>query len=227
MKDSNNGIKSCIVVTDNLFVNCYIRNDFPEIDIDGCEMLSESRNLSNWFNMRLLPENTIERNQMQSNLNCSNSLSSWLDDMENTDLLWYYYNEHDQPLNLDNPEIEIEIDAFEGRFGWSKKHIVIESETNNLTLFEGIMYDGKLKGKVHPKMVHHPAWRSRLLIGIYDTSVYPSDNRKKYENYIKGSFKNGKLHGLIQIFGKMTVDPIGHCSSVSFKGKVIELPGLR
>ena len=26
-------------------------------------------------------------------------------------------------------------------------------------------------------------------------------------HYIRGSFKNGKLHGLVQIYGKMTVDP--------------------
>ena len=41
----------------------------------------------------------------------------------------------------------------------------------------------------------------------------------KYKQYIRGSFKNGKLHGLVQIYGKMTVDPKGHCSEKHFKGK--------
>ena len=35
---------------------------------------------------------------------------------------------------------------------------------------------------------------------------------------MRGSFKNGKLHGLIQIFGKMSVDPKGHCSEKHFEG---------
>ena len=41
---------------------------------------------------------------------------------------------------------------------------------------------------------------------------------KKYDQYILGSLKNGKLHGLVQIYGKLTADPRGHCSSRSFEG---------
>ena len=32
------------------------------------------------------------------------------------------------------------------------------------------------------------------------------------------AFRNGKLHGLIQIYGKMSVDPKGHCSDKHFEG---------
>ena len=134
-------------------VNCYILNDFPEIQLKGCEMtfdLSKQTpkpdNLSNSFTMRISPEETIEKNKMKLNLECSNSLHFWLDDVQNPDLLWYHYNENDQPLDLDNPEIEIEIGAYKGRFGWGTKRVTIESETNNLILFEGIMYNGILKG---------------------------------------------------------------------------------
>ena len=41
---------------------------------------------------------------------------------------------------------------------------------------------------------------------------------KKYDQFILGSLKNGKLHGLVQIYGKLTADPEGHCASKSFKG---------
>ena len=41
---------------------------------------------------------------------------------------------------------------------------------------------------------------------------------KKYDQYILGSLKNGKLHGLVQIYGQLTADPEGHCSSRLFKG---------
>ena len=40
----------------------------------------------------------------------------------------------------------------------------------------------------------------------------------KYEQYILGSLRNGKLHGLVQIYGILTADPEGHCSSGLFKG---------
>ena len=40
----------------------------------------------------------------------------------------------------------------------------------------------------------------------------------KYDQYILGSLKNGKLHGLVQIYGKLTADPEGQCSSKLFKG---------
>ena len=32
------------------------------------------------------------------------------------------------------------------------------------------------------------------------------------------SFKDGKLNGLVQVYGHMTVDPRGHCSNMIFPG---------
>ena len=81
-----------------------------------------------------------------------------------------------------------------------------------ITYFEGTMYEGKLKGLVDPKLSNHPAWRSRLMIGIYNFEL------NYLEQSVVGSFKDGKLDGLIQIYGKMTVDPKGHLSSYLFEG---------
>ena len=39
---------------------------------------------------------------------------------------------------------------------------------------------------------------------ISETSVHVFDH---HMHYIRGSFKNGRLHGLVQIYGKMAVDP--------------------
>ena len=66
----------------------------------------------------------------------------------------------------------------------------------------------------------------RLFVAFLDTInlLSPSDlddyehKMKKYDQYILGSLKNGKLHGLVQIYGKLTADPEGHCSSKLFKG---------
>ena len=80
---------------------------------------------------------------------------------------------------------------------------------------------GKLKGKVDPKLANHPAWRSRLIIGTSLAGAYPTlydDSIKQYDQYILGSFKNGKLHGLVQMYGRFTADPKGHCSSKLFGG---------
>ena len=64
-------------------------------------------------------------------------------------------------------------------------------------------------GKTFPS--HH-----KLLIPS-DMDVY-EHKMKEYDQYILCSIKNGKLHGLVQIYGILTADPEGHCSSKLFKG---------
>ena len=57
-----------------------------------------------------------------------------------------------------------------------------------------------------------------MLIG-FGFSKNPKNSRhSKYLTYIIGSFRNGKLHGIIQMFGQMTVDPKGHCSESIMNG---------
>ena len=81
------------------------------------------------------------------------------------------------------------------------------------TLSQGKMKNGRLRGKVDPVKAINPAWRSRLTIRITDSKASPYANANLF---IHGTFKNGKLHGLVQIFGQMTVDPRGHCSNMIF-----------
>ena len=68
----------------------------------------------------------------------------------------------------------------------------------------------------------HPGWKSRLLIGLTDPSIQPKNHedriRKKYLLYAIGTFRNGQLHGIVQMYGKMTVDPEGHCSHSILNG---------
>ena len=67
--------------------------------------------------------------------------------------------------------------------------------------------------KIDAKTASNPAWRSNLIIRITNSKVSPHANPNIY---IHGSLKNGKLHGLVRIFGQMTVDPKGHCSNMIF-----------
>lgn len=65
--------------------------------------------------------------------------------------------------------------------------------------------------KVDPNIAKNPAWRSRLIISITDPSLPTyNDTNNIFEKYlinILGSLKNGKLYGLVQIYGQMTADP--------------------
>ena len=79
------------------------------------------------------------------------------------------------------------------------------------------MVDGRVKGKVDAKLAKHPAWKSRVLIGIIEPNM-PSNTPTNHFIWIIGSFKNGKLDGLVQIYGRMTIDPKGHCSHKTFPG---------
>ena len=237
---------SCIFVTEDFFVNCYKLIDFSEINVNDCQvsfhMSNEKIGSNETFNMMVSTEEIIEKRSMKSSLKCSSSLSTWLEHVENPKLFWYHFNENDEPLNINNPLIELEIQFLKGRSGWESKKVTIESQSGKIILFEGTINDGKLEGTVDSKLANHPAWRSRLIIGIHNSEsdysrtsrehltrsldYYVKENNeekqkdkfKKYEQFVVGSFKDGKLHGLVQIFGKMTVDPKGHLSSTLFEG---------
>ncbi len=40
----------------------------------------------------------------------------------------------------------------------------------------------------------------------------------KYEHYLSGSLRRGKLHGIVQKFGVLANDPEGHCASTVLPG---------
>ena len=90
---------------------------------------------------------------------------------------------------------------------------------NEVKSYQGKIKDGRIREKVDPKAASNPAWRSRLFIRITDptASTYANANI-----LINGSFKNGQLHGMTQIFGQMTMDPKGHCSSMIFPDTIID-----
>ena len=187
-------LNSCLQITEDFYVKCYPMGDLSNVDPDNCKLklqISVSDTGEDLFNMRLSKkqlsvsdigedlfnmrrskeEINVERN-VKSSFDCSNSLDSWLTYVQNPDLFWYhYYDEIDSPLNLKNPDIEIEIGFLKNRAGWSHRRIYIESQVGVGLLFEGDLYNGKLIGNVDPKLVNNPAWRTRLLIGISTSSI--------------------------------------------------------
>ena len=82
------------------------------------------------------------------------------------------------------------------------------------------MVNGKLNGKIPESLSKHPVWKSKLTILLnYDGSKSNTGSNSNHDFYINGFFKNGKLHGIIQIFGKMSSDPKGQSSFAVTKGR--------
>ena len=112
-----------------------------------------------------------------------------------------------EPLDTQNPEIELDLTFLRSRLGYEEKQVRIQTQSGDLILFKGIMFDGKLKGIVDKKLSNHPAWRSRLFItfGEYkpwkfknesesniDVSLHSKPNVKvlhPYKQYVRGSFR--------------------------------------
>ena len=63
--------------------------------------------------------------------------------------------------------IDIILPQLMSRPKFDDKVIIIET-LSGFELFRGIINDGHIKGDVEPKLVNHPAWRSRLTIGLLD-----------------------------------------------------------
>ena len=111
-------------------------------------------------------------------LNCNTSLRNWLNNMTDLDPndpnlfsnQQLYENEH--PLDIDNPEVEINIGQLRHRSGSElMKTVVIQSQKGDVVLFEGTLLDGRLRAKVDPELAKHSAWKSRVLIGIIDKKM--------------------------------------------------------
>ena len=65
-----------------------------------------------------------------------------------------------EPLDTQNPEIELDLTFLRSRLGYEEKKVRIQTQSGDLILLKGIMFNGKLKGKVDKKLSNHPAWRS-------------------------------------------------------------------
>ena len=170
-------LKSCLWITDDFYVKCYAMGELSSVEPDNCKLqlqIPMSDNVTEYVNMRISKGEIIEESNMKSSFNCSNSLASWLTYVQSPDIFWYHYNDEiDPPLILKNPVVEIEIGFLKNRMGWGHRHIYIETQVGDGLLFEGDLYNGKLIANIDPKLANHPAWRSRLLIGIREVGIKP------------------------------------------------------
>ena len=62
---------------------------------------------------------------------------SWLEDVKNPNLFWYQYNDMYEPLDTQNPEIELDLTFLRSRLGYEEKQVRIQTQTGDLILFKG------------------------------------------------------------------------------------------
>ena len=62
---------------------------------------------------------------------------SWLEDVKNPNLFWYQYNDMYEPLDTQNPEIELDLTFLRSRLGYEEKQVRIQTQTGDLVLFKG------------------------------------------------------------------------------------------
>ena len=162
--------KSCIVVDNDLLVDCYQITEFPHLEVKGCQIQVDLDKFptkpenkpshTEWVTSRLKVDINSDK------LNCTDSLKSWLEKVQDPNLLWYHYNHENEPFDPQNPMIEIELPWLKSRRGFEQRVIYIENLRGDVTLFKGQLINGKVHGKIDPEMVNHPAWRSRLFMGL-------------------------------------------------------------
>ncbi len=176
---SMKGYLSCLTVDKDFYAHCFQTTDLPHIEMDGCKLntrgfhetqVTSVKDPSMIFNMRVFMNQSItlsEMAQVEKKFDCQpNSLREWIAKVEDHNLFWFQYEESNQQLDPENPKIDIEIDYLKDRPGFEARMLTIESLWGGVLLFQGVIRNGKITGTVEPEMIGHPAWKTRLVIGI-------------------------------------------------------------
>ena len=100
------------------------------------------------------------------------SLETWINTIKNPKLNWHHFSTNLNPIDPKNPIIDIILPQLMSRPKFDNIGIIIETFCG-LELFRGIINNGHIKGYVEPELVNHPAWRSRLTIGLLDSHSNP------------------------------------------------------
>ena len=133
------------------------------------------------------------------------SLKHWIKGIKNTHLFEHSYSISYNPIDPKNPYISITIPYLRNRAGLMKNLKAIVETPFGFKLFEGTMINGNLTTEVDQHLINHPGWKTRLIIRIVA-------NKNKIQ--LRGSLKNGKLNGLVQIYGILPRNHEGRCSDL-------------
>lgn len=206
----------CLQIDEKLFVNCYVVEIHKAIEI-SCNSLQykfeDNIKQRTPFSFIINDNNEIQFEEME--IPCEGlSLKSWIDQMKDPKINYNLYQTSFQALESENPVINITLPQFVGRKGFDGSTVTIET-VHRKKLYSGEMKNGSILGNIDPKVVHCAEWRTRLTIGIdnsKEVGMICSESSTKYKSYVKGFLKNGHLHGFVQMYGILSIDPLDPCS---------------
>ena len=191
--------------------------------------------------------------QPSEGLNTATKLRNWIMQFEDTMLMWHQFTTEYNPFDSSYPMLELAFPNYQGRTGFKEKKYTIFS-AGGLLLHQGSMLNGHIKSDIDADAANHPGWRTRLIICLDASQIQLTNNplelsrqsMKTSDIYmngnidesnsnpiellnwcpllVRGSLKNGKLHGVVQIFGKVANDKVSTCSdstqkSLAFVGR--------
>ena len=125
-----------------------------------------------------------------------------------------------EPLNQLNPIIDIQLQTLKGRNGF--ENVPIEIWSTRKRLFKGELHDGRLYGKVESE-TDPTHWSAPLHFYFSLGKILRDENVPQFINHDKeeaadvvGRLKNGKLHGPVRMFFKVSNDPKNFCGGKIF-----------
>ena len=232
----------CIQIDGNFFVKCFEINADTIVWTNGDEIefdnRPESGSSKETFNILLDPWQKIPTKEETAKPSCiakSNStirmtLEHWIYAVAERDLFWHHFATEINGIDLQDPKIDIMIHYVKDRPEFKYARATIET-SDGLKLFRRVLINGHLTGRVDRDMVNHPGWKTKLIIQIEkysDQKIGSLDDivsiagvigsRKTFEISMRVTLKNGKLDGLVQIYGVLSRNQVGHCSDIITPG---------
>ena len=175
-------------------------------------------------------------------LDMRTNLKHWLQDANDALALWPHFYTGFDHLDLANPKLDILFKDYQGRHGFKDDKPIGIFSAGGLLLHHGSMINGHIKADLDPQVANHPGWRTRLFICLDTTRLQLIDGLRLDKNAVfnindldkdhvqddpkamhtrltrlcphlaVGSLKNGKLQGLVQIFGVVPIDKSSTCN---------------
>ena len=194
--------------------------------------------LDPWMEMPIKEETEKPSCIANSNSTIRTTLEHWIYAVAEGDLFWNHFATEIDAINPKDSKIDIMIHYLKDQPGFKHTRATIETY-NGLKLFRGVLINGRLTGQVDQDMVNHPGWKTRLNIQIEKNTnkmklggmdeedasniggmgtgiTMGSTNTMKIS--MRVTLKNGKLDGLVQIYGVLPRNKVGHCSDIITAG---------
>ncbi len=183
-------MRICREVSDSLFKDCIGIKEFPELETDTCaitlKQTQDSLENKKLYKLSLFHDQVRDQSDQTVPCNCSNgedwntknirtSIEDWIKSLATPHLLWHLDSD-EQPLDPQNPEVDIFLSHYKTRKGFENLMVKIVSDSG-LELFKGYLKNGHIRGKVDPEIANHPGWKTRL-------SILLSSNKVSSENKV-------------------------------------------